>query len=65
MKAYPKLVQMLEPDIFAMEGEKVHAVVENASLPTIKWSRAGVRQIIMMKFAHIGEYVRSKLGGAG
>ena len=55
---------MFEPDILAMKGEKVHAVVENASLPTIKWVRSGVRQIIMMKFAHIGEYVRSKLGGA-
>ena len=64
MKAYPKLVQMLESDIFAMKGEKVHAVVENASLPAIKWVRSGVRQIIMMKLAHIGEYVRSKLGGA-
>ena len=62
-KAYPKLGQMLQPDIFAMKGEKVHAVVENASLPAIKWVRSGVRQIIMMKFAHTGEYVRSKLGG--
>jgi len=55
---------MLEPDLFITKSEKVHAVVENASLPTIRWVRSGVRQIIMMKFAHIGEHVRSKLGGS-
>ena len=63
-KAQPKLVAMLEPDLFVTKSEKVHAVVENASLPTIRWVRSGVRQIIMMKFAHIGEHVRSKLGGS-
>ena len=63
-KAQPKLVAMLEPDLFVTKSEKVHAVVENASLPTIRWVRSGVRQIIMMKFAHIAEHVRSKLGGS-
>ena len=60
---FQRLAKLLEPDIFATKGQKAHAIVENASLPSLKWTRLGVRQIIIAKFAPLGAHVRSELGG--